>query len=154
MNSCKICNKEFEKVTSKKYCSDECKQISKKKAMIELNISRKIKRDEIKSTWTIQNITIDEVKNNREVPINTLPISTSMKTHLKFLLRNENLTMYKKVKMKRCDGINKEFDVVVITPKIIKKLFDLKYEVYKNNFRQDSLKTAKTIKRIYDQINV
>ena len=43
--------------------------------------------------------------------------------------------------------------VVVVSAEMIKILFDKKYELYKNNFRLDTLRTVKYLAKTFDITN-
>lgn len=153
MKICKICKKE---ITNKKrwvYCSDECADNGKKLAN---DISKAIQRQKyinLKVNWNHAIIEIGKIKHNKTIPINKLGFTNSISTHLKWLLREYNLTVKENVKMIRCDGMNKDFMLVVVTPKMIKILFEKRYKIYKDNFRLDCLRTVKTLVKVFDSVN-
>lgn len=153
MKICKICNCEITNKKRLSYCSDECANEGKK---IEYDILRATKRQEYinsKAKWKHSIIKIGKIKHNKTVPVNKLGLTNSISTHLKWLLREYNLTAKENVKMIRCDGMNKDFLLVVVTPKMIKTLFEKRYEIYKDNFRLDCLRTVKTLVKVFDKVN-
>ena len=153
MKICKICNNE---ITNKKklvYCSDECAEKAK---LINIEIKKNIAKEKFqkdKANWKHIDIEIGEVKHNNLIPLNSLDITNSIKTHLKLLLRESNLSKKEYVKMKRLDGVVKDFLLVVVNPDMIKEMFNYKYDVYKKNFRWDCLRTVKTLARVFDLVN-
>lgn len=153
MKICKICNKEITNPKKWVYCSDECISHGKKLANDILKNVQREKYNKAKENWKYEVIEIGKVKHNKTIPINKLGFTNSISTHLKWLLREYNLTIKENVKMIRCDGMNKDFLLVVVTPKIIKILFEKRYEIYKNNFRLDCLRTVKTLVKVFDKVN-
>ena len=153
MKICKICNKEIIDTTRWVYCSEECITHSRKIANNIYKVVKKQKHLEEKKNWKYEELEIEKVKHNKKIPINDLGLTNSISTHLKLLLRENNLSKKQYVKMKRVDGIIKDFLVVVVTPIIIKKLFDKRYEIYKQNFRMDSLKLVKILAKIFELVN-
>ena len=153
MKLCKICNNE---ITQKKrivYCSDECFKEAKKilnKQKIKIT-SEKYKKQ--KETWKYEIIELSKIKHNTKIPINQLGLSVAVSTHLKQMLRENNLSIKKTIKFRRIDGAMKEFLVIVVTPEMIKFLFDKKYELYKSNFRLDCLRTVKYLAKTFDIAN-
>lgn len=153
MKICKICKKE---ITNKKklvYCSDECVYESKLINNKNKNIAAQIKYKTEKESWNFVEVKIGKVKHNKTIPLNNINLTNSIKTHLKLLLRENNLSTKEYVKIKRLDGVVKSCLMVVVTPNMIKKLFNKKYEAYKENFRYDCLKTVKTLAKIFDIVN-
>ena len=153
MKICKICNSE---ITNKKklvYCNDECAEKAK---LINIEIKKNIAKEKFqkdKANWKHINIEIGEVKHNNLIPLNSLELTNSIKTHLKLLLREYNLTTKKYIKITRVDNMARKMLVVVVTPKMIETLFYKRYEVYKNNFRLDCLRSAKTLAKIFNIVN-
>lgn len=153
MKLCKICNKEITNPKRWVYCSDECVAHGRKLAN---KISKEIEKQKYinsKANWSHEIIEIGKIKHNKTIPINKLGFTNSISTHLKWLLREYNLTVKENVKMIRCDGMNKDFMLVVVTPKMIKILFEKRYEIYKDNFRLDCLRTVKTLVKVFDKVN-
>ena len=154
MPKCKMCGSDFKKNTNRKYCSDNCVEAKAKEQLENLKISKRIKAKEMRESWTCEIIELDKINHNRLIPINQLLISESKKKYLKKLISDEKLTTYKNIKMRRVDGVSKTFKVVAVTPKMIKKIFETKYKLYKSNFRTDCLKVVKYLKEIYNLVNV
>lgn len=153
MKICKICNNEITHKKRRVYCSDECLKESKKilnKQKIKIT-SEKYKKQ--KETWKHEIIELSKIKHNSKIPINQLGLSVAVSTHLKQMLRENNLSIKKTIKFRRIDGALKEFLVVVVTPQMIKFLFDKKYELYKSNFRLDCLRTVKYLAKTFDIAN-
>lgn len=153
MKLCKICNKEITEKKRRVCCSDECLKESKKilnKQKIKIT-SEKYKKE--KETWKHEIIELGEIKHNTKIPINQLGLSVAVSTHLKQMLRENNLSIKKTIKFRRIDGAIKEFLVVVATPKMIKFLFEKKYELYKSNFRLDCLRTVKYLAKTFELVN-
>lgn len=151
--NCKICNKEITTPKRWVYCSDECANEGKK---IEYDILRATKRQEYinsKAKWKHSIIKIGKIKHNKTVPVNKLGLTNSVSTYLKLLLREYDLTVKENIKMIRCDGIEKDFLVVVVTPTMIKTLFEKRYKIYKDNFRLDCLRTVKILSNIFEKVN-
>lgn len=153
MKFCKVCGKE---ITNKKrfvYCDDKCVSISKQ---ITNRIYKKVSKQKYlkeKENWNYVKIEIGEAKHNNKIPLNQLCLTNSIRTHLKLLLRQHNLSVKEYVKMKRIDGMVKDFSLVVVSPEMIKQLFHARYEVYKQNFRLDCLRTVKTLVKVFDIVN-
>ena len=153
MKLCKTCNKEITDTRKKVYCSDECATENKK---IKNNISKDIAKQKHlkeKESWSHVVIEIGKVKHNKKIPINKLGLTNSTSTYLKLLLREYNLTSKKDIKIKRSDGVTKSYSFVVITPKMIETMFYKRYEIYKQNFRMDSLKSVKTLEKVFNIVN-
>ena len=153
MKLCKICNKE---ITDKKrwvYCCDECALIGRKIA----NNIKNNKQSEIykkqKSTWKHEIISLSKIKHKKLVPINQMGLSNAVSTYLKFMLRENNLTVKKVLKFKRIDNAMKSYTVVVVSPKMIKFLFDKKYEMYKKNFRLDTIRSVNHLVKVFNIVN-
>lgn len=153
MKLCKICNNEITNPKRWVYCSDECVAENKKiKSKIFKDIAKQ-KHLKEKENWNYVVIELGNVKHNRKIPINKLGLTNSVSTQLKLLLREYNLTSKKAIKIKRSDGITKSYSFVVITPKMIETMFYKRYEIYKKNFRMDSLKSVKTLEKVFDIAN-
>ena len=153
MKLCKICNKEITDIKRWIYCSDECITENKKiKNIISKDIAKQ-KHLKEKENWNYVVIEIEKVKHNLKVPINKLGLTNSASTHLKLLLREYNLTIKKDIKIKRNDGVIKSYSFVVVTPKMIETMLCKRYEIYKKNFRMDSLKSVKTLEKVFSIIN-
>lgn len=153
MKICRVCNKEIINSKKRVYCSEECQATGIKLAN---KISKEIEKQKYiksKANWSHAIIEIGKIKHKKTIPINKLGFTNSISTHLKWLLREYNLTVKENVKMIRCDGMNKDFMLVVVTPKIIKTLFEKRYEIYKDNFRLDCLRTVKTLVKVFDKVN-
>ena len=153
MKLCKICNNEITHKKRRVYCSDECLKESKKisnKQKIKIT-SEKYKKQ--KESWKHEIIELSKIKHNTKIPINQLGLSVAVSTHLKQMIRENNLSIKKNIKFRRIDGALKEFLVVVVTPEMIKFLFDKKYELYKSNFRLDCLRTVKYLAKTFDITN-
>ena len=153
MKLCKICNKEITNPKKWVYCSDECVSRGRKLANDILKNVQKQKYNKAKENWKYEVLEIGKVKHNKSIPINKLGLTNSISTHLKLLLRECNLTTKEYIKIARTDRITKDYLVVVVTPKMIKTLFDKKYKVYKKNFRLDCLRTAKTLAKIFNIVH-
>lgn len=149
MKICRICNKEIINSKKRVYCSDECYHVSEKKFRDE----RREKYIDCKKRWTYEKIKLNEIKHNKTVPINKLKIEEHRKTYIKWLLKDCNLTEKEHIKMRRNDGVIKDYYVVVVTPESLKIIFEKKYDVYKNNFRFDCLETVKSIFKAYNMVN-
>lgn len=153
MKICKICNKEITNPKKWVYCSDECASDGRKLA----NYISKLNQREIyikqKANWNYVVIKIGKVKHNKKIPINKLGLTNSASTYLKLLLREYNLTIKKDIKIKRSDGVTKSYSFVVVTPKMIETMFYKRYEIYKKNFRIDSLKSVKTLEKVFNIVN-
>ena len=153
MKICKICNKEITNPKKLVYCSDECASDGRKLA----NYISKLNQREIyikqKANWNYVVIKIGKVKHNKKIPINKLGLANSTSTYLKLLLREYNLTIKKDIKIKRSDGVTKSYSFVVVTPKMIETMFYKRYEIYKKNFRIDSLKSVKTLEKVFNIVN-
>ena len=104
-------------------------------------------------TWKNEVLEIGKVKHNKKIPINKIGITNSIATYLKLLLREYDLTTKEYVKITRVDKMTKKILVVVVTPKMIESLFYKRYEIYKNNFRLDCLRSAKTLAKIFNIVN-
>jgi len=153
MKLCKICNKEIADTKRWIYCSDECVAENKKiKNSISKDIAKQ-KHIKEKENWNYVVIEMGKVKHNRKIPINKLEITNGVKTHLKFMLKEYNLTSKKDIKIKRNDGVTKSYSFVVVTPKMIETMFYKRYETYKQNFRMDSLKSVKTLEKVFNIAN-
>jgi len=153
MKLCKICSKEILNTRRKVYCSDECATENKKIAnSISKNIAKQ-KHLKEKENWSHVVIEIGKVKHNKKIPINKLELTNSVSTHLKLLLREYNLTIKKDIKIKRSDRVIKRYSFVVVTPKMIETMFYKRYEIYKKNFRMDSLKSVKTLEKVFNIVN-
>lgn len=153
MKICRVCNKEIINSKKRVYCSEECQSIGIKLAN---KISKEIEKQKYinsKANWNHEIIEIGKIKHNKTIPINKLGFTNSISTHLKWLLREYNLTVKENIKMIRCDRMNKDFTLVVVTPKMIKFLFERRYEIYKDNFRLDCLRTVKTLVKVFDKVN-
>ena len=153
MKLCKICNKEITNPKRWVYCSDECISEGRKLANDILKNVQREKYNKAKENWKYEVLEIGKVKHNKKIPINKLGLTNSASTYLKLLLRECNLTTKEYVKIARTDRITKDYLVVVVSPKMIKSLFDKKYKVYKKNFRLDCLRTAKTLAKIFNIVN-
>lgn len=153
MKICKICNNEITNPKRWVYCSDECVSEGRKLA----NNIKNNKQSEIykkqKATWKHEIISLNKIKHKKLVPINQMGLSNAVSTYLKFMLRENNLTVKKVLKFKRIDSAMKSYTVVVVSPKMIKFLFDKKYEMYKKNFRLDTLKSVKTLEKVFNIVN-
>lgn len=153
MKLCKICNKEITNPKKWVYCSDECATDGRKLA----NYISKLNQREIyikqKANWKHELLEIGKAKHNKKIPINNLGVTNSIATHLKLLLREYNLTTKKYIKITRVDNMARNMLVVVVTPKMIETLFYKRYEIYKNNFRLDCLRSAKTLAKIFNIVN-
>ena len=153
MKLCKICNNE---ITHKKrwiYCCDKCSKEAKKISNLKKSFNSSEKHKKQKETWKHEIIELSKIKHNTKIPINQLGLSVAVSTHLKQMLREDNLSIKKTIKFRRIDGAMKEFLVVVVTPEMIKFLFDKKYELYKSNFRLDCLRTVKYLAKTFDIAN-
>ncbi|MFA7084686.1 MAG: hypothetical protein WC141_09145 [Arcobacteraceae bacterium] len=153
MKLCKICNKEITNPKSWVYCSDECVTKGRKLANDSLNHIRREKYNKAKENWNYEVLELGKVKHNKKIPINKLGLTNSVSTYLKLLLREYNLTSKKDIKIKRSDGVTKSYFLVVVTPKMIETLFYKRYEIYKNNFRVDCLRNAKTLEKVFNIVN-
>ena len=153
MKICKICSKEITIQKRWIYCSDECALIGKDIANTNKNNKARIEYKKEKESWLPTLVEIGKIKHNKEVPINEIIPSNSIRTHLKLLLREHNLTIKREIKMKRVDFISKNYLVVVVTPAMIKTLFDKRYTIYKKNFKVSCLKTVKTLVDIFETVN-
>lgn len=153
MKLCKICNKEITNPKKWVYCSDECVSHGKKLANDILKYIQREKYNKAKENWKYEVLEIGKVKHNKKIPINKLGLTNSVSTHLKLLLREYNLTTKKYIKITRVDNMARKMLVVVVTPKMIETLFYKRYEVYKNNFRLDCLRSAKTLAKIFNIVN-
>ena len=153
MKLCKICNKEITNPKKWVYCSDECASDGRKLA----NYISKLNQREIyikqKANWKYELLEIGKVKHNKKIPINKLGLTNSASTYLKLLLREYNLTTKKDIKIKRSDRVTKSYSFVVVTPKMIETMFYKRYKIYKKNFRMDSLKSVKTLEKVFNIIN-
>lgn len=153
MKLCKICKKEITNPKKWVYCSDECANENKKiKNKIFKDIAKQ-KHLKEKKNWNYVAIEIGKAKHNKKIPINKLGLTNSVSTYLKLLLREYNLTRKKDIKIKRSDGATKSYSLVIVTPKIIETMFYKRYEIYKQNFRMDSLKSVKTLEKVFNIIN-
>mgnify|MGYP000996544690 CR=1 FL=1 len=153
MKLCKICNKEIIDKKRKVYCSEQCFEESKKilnKEKIKIT-SEKHKKQ--KESWIIEKIELGKVKHNNLIPINKVVIENSVCTHLKQLLNEYDMTVKKYIRVTRSDNVKRNYLMVVITPQMIKDLFDKRYELYKQNFRVDCLQTVKTLEKVFNTIN-
>jgi len=146
---CKICNKEIIDTKRWVYCSDEC--VTESRRLYKVNKRENYIKEKL--TWKNEVLEIGKVKHNKSIPISSIGLTNSISTHLKLLLRECNLTTKEYIKIARTDRITKDYLVVVVTPKMIKTLFDKKYKVYKKNFRLDCLRTAKTLAKIFNIVN-
>lgn len=153
MKLCKICNKEITNPKRWVYCSDECVAYGRKLANDISKINQREKYIKEKATWRYEVLEIGKIKHNKKIPINKLGVTTSTATHLKLLIREYDLTIKEYVKITRVDEMTKKILVVVVTPKIIETLFYKRYEIYKNNFRLDCLRSAKTLAKIFNIVN-
>lgn len=153
MKLCKRCNNEITQKKRRVYCSDECLKKSKKIANNQKNKITSEKYKKQRETWKHEIIELSKIKHNSKIPINQLGLSVAVSTHLKQMLRENNLSVKKTIKFRRIDGVIKEFLVVVVTPKMIKILFNKKYELYKSNFRLDCLRTVKYLAKTFDIVN-
>ena len=153
MKLCKICNKEITNPKKWVYCSDECVSEGRKLANDILKNIQKQKYNKAKENWKYEVLEIGKVKHNKKIPINNIGVTNSIATHLKLLLREYNLTTKKYIKITRVDNMARKMLVVVVTPKMIETLFYKRYEVYKNNFRLDCLRSAKTLAKIFNIVN-
>jgi len=153
MKLCKICNKEITNPKRWIYCSDECVLEGRKLANDILKNIQKQKYNKAKENWKYEVLEIEKVKHNKSIPINKLGVTNSVSTHLKLLLREYNLTIKKDIKIKRSDGVIKRYSFVVVTPKMIETMFYKRYEIYKQNFRLDSLKSVKTLEKVFNIVN-
>ena len=153
MKICRICHKEITNPKKRVYCSDECASDGRKLA----NYISKLNQREIyikqKANWNYVVIKIGKVKHNKKIPISKLGLANSTSTYLKLLLREYNLTIKKDIKIKRSDGVTKSYSFVVVTPKMIETMFYKRYEIYKKNFRIDSLKSVKTLEKVFNIVN-
>lgn len=153
MKLCKICNKEITNPKKWVYCSEECVSHGRKLANDILKNIQKQKYNKAKENWKYEVLEIGKVKHNKKIPINNLGVTNSIATHLKLLLREYNLTTKKYIKITRIDNMDRKMLVVVVTPKMIETLFYKRYEIYKNNFRLDCLRSAKTLAKIFNIVN-
>lgn len=153
MKLCKICNKEITNPKKWVYCSDECVSDRRKLANDILKNVQKQKYNKAKENWKYVVIEIGKVKHNKKIPINKLGLTNSASTYLKLLLREYNLTSKKDIKIKRNDGVIKSYSFVVLTPEMIETMFYKRYEIYKKNFRMDSLKSVKTLEKVFNIVN-
>lgn len=153
MKLCKICNKEITNPKKWVYCSDECVSHGKKLVNDILKNVQKDKYNKAKENWKYEVLEIGKVKHNKSIPINNLGVTNSIATHLKLLLREYNLTTKKYIKITRVDNMDRNILVVVVTPKMIETLFYKRYEIYKNNFRLDCLRSTKTLAKIFNIVN-
>lgn len=153
MKLCKICNKEISNPKKLVYCGDECVSHGRKLANDILKHIQKDKYNKAKENWKYEVLEIEKVKHNKSIPINKLALTNSTSTYLKLLLREYNLTTKEYVKINRTDKITKDYLLVVVTAKMIETLFYKRYEIYKNNFRLDCLRSAKTLAKIFNIVN-
>lgn len=153
MKLCKICNKEITNPKRWIYCSDECVSGGRKLANDVSKLNQRENYIKEKATWKYEVLEIGKIKHNKKIPINKLGITNSIATHLKLLLREYNLTTKKYTKITRVDNMDRNILVVVVTPKMIETLFYKRYEIYKNNFRLDCLRSTKTLAKIFNIVN-
>lgn len=153
MKLCKICNKQITNPKKKVYCSDECASYGRKLANDIYNLNQRESYIKQKENWKYELLEIGKVKHNKKNPINNIGVTNSIATHLKLLLREYNLTTKKYIKITRVDNMARKMLVVVVTPKMIETLFYKRYDVYKNNFRLDCLRSAKTLAKIFNIVN-
>lgn len=153
MKLCKICNKEITNPKKLVYCSDECISHGKKLANDILKHIQREKYNKAKENWKYEVLEIGKVKHNKTIPVNKLGLTNSTSTYLKLLLRECNLTTKEYVKISRTDRITKDYLLVMVSPKMIETLFYKRYEIYKNNFRLDCLRSAKTLAKIFNIVN-
>ena len=149
MKLCKICNKEIIDTKRWAYCSDEC--VTESRRLYKVNRRENYIKEKL--TWKNEVLEIGKVKHNKKIPINKIGITNSIATYLKLLLREYDLTTKEYVKITRVDKMTKKILVVVVTPKMIESLFYKRYEIYKNNFRLDCLRSAKTLAKIFNIVN-
>jgi len=149
MKLCKICNKEIIDTKRWVYCSDEC--VTESRRLYKVNKRENYIKEKL--TWKNEVLEIGKVKHNKKIPINKIGITNSIATYLKLLLREYNLTTKKYIKITRVDNMARKMLVVVVTPKMIETLFYKRYEIYKNNFRLDCLRSAKTLAKIFNIVN-
>ena len=151
--NCKICNKEITTPKRRVYCSDECALVSKNIANSIKNNKQSANYKKQKATWTHEVVELNEIKHKKLVAVSQMGLSNAVSTYLKFMLRENNLTVKKVLKFKRIDNAMKSYTVVVVTPKMIKFLFNKKYELYKKNFRLDTLRSAKHLVKAFNIVN-
>ena len=149
MKLCKICDKEIEDPKKWVYCSEEC--VTESRRLYKVNRRENYIKEKL--TWKNEVLEIGKVKHNKKIPINKIGITNSIATYLKLLLREYDLTTKEYVKITRVDKMTKKILVVVVTPKMIESLFYKRYEIYKNNFRLDCLRSAKTLAKIFNIVN-
>lgn len=149
MKLCKVCNKEISNPKRWAYCSQEC--VTESRKLYKVNQRENYIKG--KASWKNEVLEIGKVKHNKKIPINNLRVTNSIATHLKLLLREYNLTTKKYIKITRVDNMDRKMLVVVVTPKMIETLFYKRYEIYKNNFRLDCLRSAKTLAKIFNIVN-
>lgn len=153
MKLCKICNKEITNPKKWVYCSDECASDGRKLANYISKLNQRESYIKQRANWKYELLEIGKVKHNKKIPINKLGLANSVSTYLKLLLREYNLTSKKDIKIKRSDGVTKSYSFVVVTPKMIETMFYKRYEIYKHNFRMDSLKSVKTLEKVFNIVN-
>lgn len=153
MKLCKICNNQIKDKRRKKYCRDECMKEGKKIANREKSEYVTAKHKKQKETWKHEIVELHEIKHDDFIPINQIGLSNAESTYLKQMIREENLKVEKVIKFKRIDNFARNFTVIVVTPEMIKILFDKKYELYKSNFRLDCLRTVKYLAKAFDIVN-
>lgn len=153
MKLCKICNKEITNPKKWVYCSDECVSDGRKLANYISKLNQRESYIKQRANWKHELLEIGKVKHNKKIPINNLGVTNSIATHLKLLLREYNLTTKKYIKITRVDNMARKMLVVVVTPKMIETLFEKRYEIYKDNFRLDCLRTVKTLVKVFDKVN-
>ena len=153
MSNCKICNKEITTQKRWVYCSDECALVSK-------NIANSIKSNKQsanykkqKATWTHEVVELNEIKHKKLVAVSQMGLSNASSTYLKKMLGDNDLTVKKVIKFRRIDSVIKSFTVVVVSAEMIKILFNKKYELYKKNFRLDTLRSVKHLVKAFNIVN-
>lgn len=153
MKICKICNSEIKEKKRWVYCSEKCELVGKNIANNIKNNKQSQDHKKQKENWKHETIFLNKAKHEKLVPINQLGLSNAASTYLKNMLKQNDLTIKKVLKFKRIDNFTKSYTVVVVSTKMIKILFDKKYELYKKNFRIDTLRTVKYLVKAYDIVN-